>query len=225
MAKEQGISLTPSEITGMCGRLRCCLIYEYDTYVDARQKLPKRNKRVRTPQGDGKVVDIVPLRSSVIVEIPEVGHKEFPASDVIEIDENTPPLVIPPLQVTKQPSEIDQAVVGEAPEEPFTIKPGQTTEGRVPSSENKPQYQRRPGRDRRVPQQNQPGTPDQPKKPTGSSGQKWKSTEQKPNQPQTGSSANQPKPEAGSGTPQQRTRRDNRRKRGRRHDSNPDTQN
>jgi cell fate regulator YaaT (PSP1 superfamily) len=62
MAKEQGISLTPTEITGMCGRLRCCLIYEYDTYVEARSKLPKRNKRVRTPQGEGKVVDVIPLR-------------------------------------------------------------------------------------------------------------------------------------------------------------------
>ena len=49
MAKEQGISLTPTEITGMCGRLRCCLIYEYEQYVEARKKLPKRNKRVVTP--------------------------------------------------------------------------------------------------------------------------------------------------------------------------------
>jgi cell fate regulator YaaT (PSP1 superfamily) len=50
MAKEQGISLTPNEITGMCGRLRCCLIYEYEQYVAARKTLPKRNKRVVTPR-------------------------------------------------------------------------------------------------------------------------------------------------------------------------------
>jgi cell fate regulator YaaT (PSP1 superfamily) len=55
MAKEQGISLTPNEITGMCGRLRCCLIYEYEQYVEARKVLPKRNKRVVTPSGEGKV--------------------------------------------------------------------------------------------------------------------------------------------------------------------------
>ncbi len=60
MAKEQGISLTPSEITGMCGRLRCCLIYEYEQYVAARKELPKRNKRVVTPDGEGKVVDVFP---------------------------------------------------------------------------------------------------------------------------------------------------------------------
>lgn len=90
MAKEQGISLTPSEITGMCGRLRCCLIYEYDTYVDARAKLPKRNKRVVTPQGEGKVVDVIPLRGSVVVEIPEVGRREFSGDEVTIADDSAP---------------------------------------------------------------------------------------------------------------------------------------
>ena len=69
MAKEQGLSLNPEEITGMCGRLRCCLVYEYDQYVAARKTLPKRNKRVVTPKGEGKVVDVNPLKESVFVEI------------------------------------------------------------------------------------------------------------------------------------------------------------
>ncbi len=85
MAKEQGISLTPSEITGMCGRLRCCLIYEYDFYVEARKQLPKRNSIVTTDQGQGKVVDIYPLRQSVLVEMPEVGYKEIPKSDIVSV--------------------------------------------------------------------------------------------------------------------------------------------
>jgi cell fate regulator YaaT (PSP1 superfamily) len=67
MAKEQGISLTPTEITGMCGRLRCCLIYEYEQYVDARKQLPKRNKRVITPRGEGKVLDVQPMTNKVVV--------------------------------------------------------------------------------------------------------------------------------------------------------------
>ena len=71
MAKEQGISLNPEEITGMCGRLRCCLVYEYEQYVAARKQLPKRNKLVITPKGEGKVVDVNPLKESVWVEIPE----------------------------------------------------------------------------------------------------------------------------------------------------------
>ena len=77
MAKEQGISLTPTEITGMCGRLRCCLIYEYENYVEARKLLPKKNKRVITPDGTGKVIDVSPIREMVLVELPEIGRKEY----------------------------------------------------------------------------------------------------------------------------------------------------
>jgi cell fate regulator YaaT (PSP1 superfamily) len=77
MAKEQGISLTPSEITGMCGRLRCCLVYEYEQYVEARKQLPKRGKRVVTPLGEGIVVDIFPLKRTVLVEQEGKGTQEF----------------------------------------------------------------------------------------------------------------------------------------------------
>ncbi len=77
MAKEQGISLTPAEITGMCGRLRCCLVFENDHYVECRKRLPKKNKRVMTPQGEGKVLEVFPLRDAVLVDIPEVGRREF----------------------------------------------------------------------------------------------------------------------------------------------------
>ena len=75
MAKEQGISLTPSEITGMCGRLRCCLIYEYEQYVEARKRLPKRNKRVVTPRGEGKVIDVLPLANKIVVLIETEGER------------------------------------------------------------------------------------------------------------------------------------------------------
>ena len=69
MAKAQGISLAPSEITGMCGRLRCCLIYEYEAYAAARKILPKRKKRVVTPKGEGRVIDLNPLTETVIVQL------------------------------------------------------------------------------------------------------------------------------------------------------------
>jgi cell fate regulator YaaT (PSP1 superfamily) len=87
MAKEQGISLTPSEITGMCGRLRCCLIYEYEQYVEARKQLPKRNKRVITPKGEGRVIDVFPLRDIVVVEFEEGLTEEFPREDLQPWDE------------------------------------------------------------------------------------------------------------------------------------------
>jgi cell fate regulator YaaT (PSP1 superfamily) len=87
MAKEQGISLTPAEITGMCGRLRCCLIYEYEQYAAARKELPRRNKRVVTPAGEGKVLDINPLSMRVRVELPDVGAREFDRGELEPWDE------------------------------------------------------------------------------------------------------------------------------------------
>jgi cell fate regulator YaaT (PSP1 superfamily) len=87
MAKEQGISLTPTEITGMCGRLRCCLVYEYEQYVEARKQLPKRGKQVVTPQGEGKVIDVYPLKMSVIVEFPSGVQQEFPVKQLEPWDE------------------------------------------------------------------------------------------------------------------------------------------
>ena len=133
MAKEQGISLTPTEITGMCGRLRCCLIYEYDTYVDARTRLPKRNKRVRTPQGEGKVVDVIPLRGAVIVDLPEVGYREFNGSEVQVLDASGEPITPPSqpeprLRGIERASTMDQTITGDTTEEGFTIEPGTPSE-------------------------------------------------------------------------------------------------
>lgn len=82
MAKDQGISLTPSEITGMCGRLRCCLVYEYEQYVEARKQLPKRGKRVLTPTGEGKVADVFPLRQTILVHMESGERSEFAKEDV-----------------------------------------------------------------------------------------------------------------------------------------------
>jgi cell fate regulator YaaT (PSP1 superfamily) len=87
MAKEQGISLTPAEITGMCGRLRCCLYYEYENYLAARKELPKRGKRVKTPQGEGKVTYVNPITKAVVVDIPEVGRSEFKSEELEPWDE------------------------------------------------------------------------------------------------------------------------------------------
>lgn len=92
MAKAQGISLSPQEITGMCGRLRCCLVYEYEQYVQAKKQLPKIGKRIGTPYGEGKVTDIRVLRDSVIVDVVgeyhEVFRHEFEPMDELEALEN-----------------------------------------------------------------------------------------------------------------------------------------
>jgi len=86
MAKAQGISLNPSEITGMCGRLRCCLIYEYEQYVEATKTLPKRNKWVGTPHGEGKVIDLNPLKGTATVLVDETRH-EVTQAEIIPVEE------------------------------------------------------------------------------------------------------------------------------------------
>ena len=87
MAKAQGISLNPSEITGMCGRLRCCLVFEYEQYVEARRQLPRRNKRVGTPHGEGRVLDQLPLRDAVLVEVGDGARKVVEREDIIPLEE------------------------------------------------------------------------------------------------------------------------------------------
>ena len=77
MAKAQDISLTPNEITGICGRLRCCLAYEYPTYEEALKNLPKKKKLIQTPLGEGKVSQLIPMADTVIVWIPELGNRKF----------------------------------------------------------------------------------------------------------------------------------------------------
>lgn len=87
MAKVQGISLNPSEITGMCGRLRCCLVYEYEQYVEARKQLPRRNKLIGTPFGEGRVIDVHPLQDAVTVIIPDEGRRLVERVDIVPLEE------------------------------------------------------------------------------------------------------------------------------------------
>jgi len=69
LAKDQRLSLNPAQISGCCGRLMCCLVYEHDTYVQARRRFPREGKVLRTALGEEKVVaidiwtDSVTLRS------------------------------------------------------------------------------------------------------------------------------------------------------------------
>lgn len=69
MVKEQGLALNPAKISGICGRLMCCLSYEYDMYMDYKKGFPKLGKRIKLPQGEGKVVKHNTLNSSITVEI------------------------------------------------------------------------------------------------------------------------------------------------------------
>lgn len=65
LAKDQGLSLNPLQISGPCGRLLCCLHYEHDFYVESRRRFPKEGKVVRTAAGPARVVAIDIFRERV----------------------------------------------------------------------------------------------------------------------------------------------------------------
>ncbi|MDI6901162.1 MAG: stage 0 sporulation family protein [Anaerosomatales bacterium] len=69
MAKEQDLPLNPLKISGLCGRLMCCLRYEYETYKEFKTRAPKRGTPVETPSGDGKVVGLDTPRESVSIRL------------------------------------------------------------------------------------------------------------------------------------------------------------
>jgi cell fate regulator YaaT (PSP1 superfamily) len=82
MAKEQSLPLNPMRISGVCGRLMCCLGYECEQYRVAREKMPREGQKVTTPTGPATVVDCNILKETVIVELETGVQVELPLKDV-----------------------------------------------------------------------------------------------------------------------------------------------
>ncbi len=85
MAKEQNISLNPSKISGNCGRLMCCLKYEQEVYEDKLKKLPNIGSIVKTPDGQGEVEGIEPLKEIVKVKIKDGEIYKFKRYEIKDI--------------------------------------------------------------------------------------------------------------------------------------------
>ena len=77
MAKEQGLSLTPSKISGSCGRLMCCLKYEEEVYEEKNARLPGIGAIVKTPEGEGIVEGLEVLKEIIKVKIKDKENNEF----------------------------------------------------------------------------------------------------------------------------------------------------
>jgi len=82
MAKNQKATLDPAKISGRCGRLMCCLRYEYDVYEDMRRKLPKKGVKVQTPMGSGVVKGQEVLAQSLVVDVEGRGLATIPISEI-----------------------------------------------------------------------------------------------------------------------------------------------
>lgn len=88
MAKEQNLALNPSKISGQCGRLLCCLDYEYETYCELRKNFPKCGKRVRTVQHSGTVEKMNLLTGELILRLEDGKQISVKLKELV--DENSP---------------------------------------------------------------------------------------------------------------------------------------
>lgn len=92
MAKNQNLSLNPANISGLCGKLLCCIKYENDTYTEHRQELPKVGSFVKTAEGERcKVIGVNIIDKSVRVLTQESGVKSFNVEDLKHIEQYDKP--------------------------------------------------------------------------------------------------------------------------------------
>jgi len=85
MAKEQNLSLNPAKISGACGRLMCCLAYEYDQYMEVKKNLPKCGQLVCINESCGKIVRQNAIKLSVTVALEDGKEIEVPPSEICNL--------------------------------------------------------------------------------------------------------------------------------------------
>lgn len=84
MAKEQGLSLNPAKISGLCGRLMCCLTFEHDVYMKLKKGYPKVGKMIRTPHGLGRVIRHNVLGGKISIKLEDNREMEIGLPDIIK---------------------------------------------------------------------------------------------------------------------------------------------
>ena len=129
MAKEQNLSLNPTKISGVCGRLMCCLKYEEDNYEQTRKRMPKIGKEVITPDGSGVVWDLNIIKETVRVRIQKGDSsevKDYPLEQVQRPGEQ-PVAPVADAPKTAEPNETEKAAALEEKTEPAENSEQQTT--------------------------------------------------------------------------------------------------
>ena len=82
MARDQGLVINPAKISGVCGRLLCCINYEYAQYEEVLRHYPAVNQLVKTPKGEGKVISISPLNGYLFVDVATIGMMRFEIEEI-----------------------------------------------------------------------------------------------------------------------------------------------
>ena len=145
MAKEQNLSLNPTKISGVCGRLMCCLKYEQDNYEQTRKRMPKVGKEVITPDGNGVVWDLNIIKETVRVRIQKGDSSElrdYPVADVQRPGQPAPVREDAPKEApaTEAAEASAEGAAQQRPERPARKRSDQPREGRPPRErKEKPQ--------------------------------------------------------------------------------------
>ncbi len=119
MAKEQNLSLNPTKISGVCGRLMCCLKYEQDHYEQTRKMMPRIGREVITPDGTGTVCDLNIVKETVFVRIVNGDSSEIKEYSLEKIE-----------RIERKPDETPKAY------EPRTKEKDETATGKPAGGEN-----------------------------------------------------------------------------------------
>lgn len=148
MAKEQGLSLNPTKISGSCGRLMCCLKYEQDTYEELIKMSPKVGAVVMTPEGRGVVTDSNILTGKIKVRLDK--NLDGPAVEMTRDDLNavvrdSRPKAEPEAESAPAPAEETpkQEKVAPKQEKPHHNKPPQTNKPQGDKPQGRPNHHRR----------------------------------------------------------------------------------
>jgi cell fate regulator YaaT (PSP1 superfamily) len=124
LAKDQHLSLNPSQISGGCGRLLCCLKYEHEFYVAQRKRFPKEGKALRTAVGEERVIAVDIFRERVFLRSEDRGARIIPLAQLL--DEMDVPVEIPPAPAPSPPRAVDEL----RPEPEAAAAPGQNAPAR-----------------------------------------------------------------------------------------------
>ncbi len=177
MAKEQNLSLNPTKISGVCGRLMCCLKYEQDNYEQIRKQMPKVGKEVVTPEGTGVVWELNVIKETVRVRLQKGDSselKDFPMTDVQRVNpaQGGKPVKteeVPAPEAADEPEEQDKPAA-----EPTENRRGQNKSGRGNRSERAGRKEERQGekpKESRVPVLGKPVMRENPKRRKEAAGQ------------------------------------------------------
>ena len=159
LAKDQHLSLNPSQISGGCGRLLCCLKYEHDFYVESRKRFPREGKTVQAARGTEKVVAVDIFRERVFLRSDDQGPRIIPLDQLLEeLSSPQPAQTAPvaPRQERREPRRPPQGRPDRRPAPPAT--PSQPPQAAAPppepaapetEGEARPPRRRRRGRRRR----------------------------------------------------------------------------